>query len=209
MPPDAQAKGLRRPPPAPRARQARTGHRGSTPPGSRPKSPCRIFRSSYAWPTSSPNTYSNNRFAGVGRRPGLAGRAARLLGRGVRLAGGRAETEQLRPLPGPNRRARGAFRAWADTPRRPGIPLILGHGWPSGSAELLPLVPLLTDPGAGQCSIPGMSRPPRASSRGHFERRDLLLDATLTSQQEMPPSVDRHQLRSPDPSSGLGGIVEC
>ncbi len=149
MPPDAQAKGLRRPPPASRARQARTGHRGSTPPGSQPKSPCRIFRSSYAWPTSSPNTYSNNRFAGVGHRPGLAGRAARLLGRGVRLAGGRAETEQLRPLPGPNRRARGAFRAWADTPRRPGIPLILGHGWPSGSAELLPLVPLLTDPRCG------------------------------------------------------------
>ena len=32
------------------------------------KVPCRIFRSSYAWPTSSPNTYSNNRFAGVGHR---------------------------------------------------------------------------------------------------------------------------------------------
>jgi pimeloyl-ACP methyl ester carboxylesterase len=29
-----------------------------------------------------------------------------------------------------------------------GIPLILGHGWPSCFAELLPLVPLLTDPGA-------------------------------------------------------------
>src|SRR5262249_36189838 len=28
-----------------------------------------------------------------------------------------------------------------------GIPLILGHGWPSCFAELLPLVPLLTDPG--------------------------------------------------------------
>ncbi len=27
-----------------------------------------------------------------------------------------------------------------------GIPLILGHGWPSCFAELLPLVPLLTDP---------------------------------------------------------------
>jgi pimeloyl-ACP methyl ester carboxylesterase len=29
-----------------------------------------------------------------------------------------------------------------------GIPLLLGHGWPSCFAELLPLVPLLTDPGA-------------------------------------------------------------
>jgi pimeloyl-ACP methyl ester carboxylesterase len=27
-----------------------------------------------------------------------------------------------------------------------GVPLILGHGWPSCFAELLPLVPLLTDP---------------------------------------------------------------
>ena len=27
-----------------------------------------------------------------------------------------------------------------------GIPLVLGHGWPSCFAELLPLVPLLTDP---------------------------------------------------------------
>ncbi len=29
-----------------------------------------------------------------------------------------------------------------------GIPLVLGHGWPSCFAELLPLVPLLTDPAA-------------------------------------------------------------
>jgi pimeloyl-ACP methyl ester carboxylesterase len=29
-----------------------------------------------------------------------------------------------------------------------GIPLILGHGWPSCFAEMLPLVPRLTDPGA-------------------------------------------------------------
>src|SRR6266536_6023814 len=29
-----------------------------------------------------------------------------------------------------------------------GIPLILTHGWPSSFAEYLPLVPLLTDPGA-------------------------------------------------------------
>jgi pimeloyl-ACP methyl ester carboxylesterase len=29
-----------------------------------------------------------------------------------------------------------------------GIPLILSHGWPSSFVELLPLVPLLTDPGA-------------------------------------------------------------
>jgi len=32
--------------------------------------------------------------------------------------------------------------------RGPGIPLILTHGWPSTFAELLPLVPFLTDPGA-------------------------------------------------------------
>jgi pimeloyl-ACP methyl ester carboxylesterase len=32
--------------------------------------------------------------------------------------------------------------------REPGIPLILTHGWPSTFAELLSLVPLLTDPGA-------------------------------------------------------------
>ena len=32
--------------------------------------------------------------------------------------------------------------------QRPGIPLILTHGWPSTFVELLPLVPLLTDPDA-------------------------------------------------------------
>jgi pimeloyl-ACP methyl ester carboxylesterase len=32
--------------------------------------------------------------------------------------------------------------------RRPGIPLILTHGWPSAFIEYLPLVPLLTDPAA-------------------------------------------------------------
>ncbi len=31
---------------------------------------------------------------------------------------------------------------------RSGIPIILGHGWPSSFVELLPLVPLLTDPDA-------------------------------------------------------------
>lgn len=35
-----------------------------------------------------------------------------------------------------------------------GIPLILGHGWPSCFAELLPLVPLLTDPDAHGISGP-------------------------------------------------------
>ncbi len=34
-----------------------------------------------------------------------------------------------------------------ESARSGGIPLILGHGWPSCFAELLPLVPLLTDPG--------------------------------------------------------------
>ncbi len=36
-----------------------------------------------------------------------------------------------------------------------GIPLILGHGWPSCFAELLPLVPLLTDPAAHGIGGPG------------------------------------------------------
>jgi pimeloyl-ACP methyl ester carboxylesterase len=35
-----------------------------------------------------------------------------------------------------------------------GIPLVLGHGWPSCFAELLPLVPLLTDPAAHGISGP-------------------------------------------------------
>jgi pimeloyl-ACP methyl ester carboxylesterase len=35
-----------------------------------------------------------------------------------------------------------------------GIPLILGHGWPSCFAELLPLVPLLTDPAGHGISGP-------------------------------------------------------
>jgi pimeloyl-ACP methyl ester carboxylesterase len=36
-----------------------------------------------------------------------------------------------------------------------GIPLILGHGWPSCFAELLPLIPLLTDPAAHGIAGPG------------------------------------------------------
>jgi pimeloyl-ACP methyl ester carboxylesterase len=57
-----------------------------------------------------------------------------------------------------------------------GIPLILGHGWPSAFTELLPLVPLLTDPAASGIggpafdlvipSLPGYGfseRPRRAS----------------------------------------------
>ncbi len=36
-----------------------------------------------------------------------------------------------------------------------GIPLVLGHGWPSCFAELLPLVPLLTDPGGHGIEGPG------------------------------------------------------
>jgi pimeloyl-ACP methyl ester carboxylesterase len=37
---------------------------------------------------------------------------------------------------------------WQRARHGTGIPLILSHGWPSCFAELLPLVPLLTDPGA-------------------------------------------------------------
>lgn len=36
-----------------------------------------------------------------------------------------------------------------------GIPLVLGHGWPSCFIELLPLVPLLTDPAAHGIDGPG------------------------------------------------------
>lgn len=55
-----------------------------------------------------------------------------------------------------------------------GIPLILSHGWPSTFAELLPLVPLLTDPADGPAfdlvipSLPGYGfseRPERATTR--------------------------------------------
>jgi hypothetical protein len=35
-----------------------------------------------------------------------------------------------------------------------GIPLVLGHGWPSCFAELLPLIPLLTDPAGHGISGP-------------------------------------------------------
>jgi hypothetical protein len=56
---------------------------------------------------------------------------------------------------------------------------------------------------------PCVSRPLRASGPGCFERRDLLPDASLASQQQVPPLVDRHQPRSPDPRGGLGGVAEC
>lgn len=59
-----------------------------------------------------------------------------------------------------------------------GIPLILTHGWPSSFVELLPLVPMLTDPAAHDIdapafdlvlpSLPGYGfseRPPHANSR--------------------------------------------
>ena len=59
-----------------------------------------------------------------------------------------------------------------------GVPLILSHGWPSAFVELLPLVPLLTDPRAHGIdgpafdlvipSLPGYGfsgRPPRANYR--------------------------------------------
>lgn len=39
--------------------------------------------------------------------------------------------------------------------RGPGIPLILTHGWPSAFVEMLPLVPLLTDPEAHGIDGPG------------------------------------------------------
>jgi len=60
--------------------------------------------------------------------------------------------------------------------RGTGIPLILGHGWPSCFAELLPLVPLLTDPAAHGIggpafdvvipSLPGYGFSPRPAAGG-------------------------------------------
>jgi len=57
-----------------------------------------------------------------------------------------------------------------------GIPLVLGHGWPSCFAELLPLVPLLTDPGGHGIegpafdvvipSLPGYGFSPRPAVAG-------------------------------------------
>lgn len=59
---------------------------------------------------------------------------------------------------------------------RGGIPLILGHGWPSCFAELLPLVPLLTDPAGHGISgpafdvvipsLPGYGFSPRPAAAG-------------------------------------------
>ena len=48
-----------------------------------------------------------------------------------------------------------------------GIPLILIHGWPSTFAELLPLVPFLTDPHAH-----GIDGPSRLVNRCQPERAD-------------------------------------
>jgi pimeloyl-ACP methyl ester carboxylesterase len=57
-----------------------------------------------------------------------------------------------------------------------GIPLILGHGWPSCFCELLPLVPLLTDPAGHGIdgpafdvvipSLPGYGYSPRSAAAG-------------------------------------------
>ena len=56
-----------------------------------------------------------------------------------------------------------------------GIPLILTHGWPSSFLELLPLVPLLTDPKANGIDGPAFdlvipSLPDTASRNGRHSR---------------------------------------
>jgi pimeloyl-ACP methyl ester carboxylesterase len=57
-----------------------------------------------------------------------------------------------------------------------GIPLILTHGWPSAFVELLPLVPLLTDPPDGPSfdlvipSLPGYGFSPRPARTGVHAR---------------------------------------
>jgi hypothetical protein len=40
------------------------------------------------------------------------------------------------------------IRAARSSPRRPAVPLVLTHGWPSSFLEMLPLATLLTDPGS-------------------------------------------------------------
>jgi pimeloyl-ACP methyl ester carboxylesterase len=62
-----------------------------------------------------------------------------------------------------------------------GIPLVLGHGWPSCFAELLPLVPLLTDPAGHGIegpafdlvipSLPGYGFSPRPAVAGEVTYR--------------------------------------
>jgi pimeloyl-ACP methyl ester carboxylesterase len=64
-----------------------------------------------------------------------------------------------------------------------GIPLILGHGWPSCFAELLPLVPLLTDPAGHGIdgpafdlvipSLPGYGFSPRPAAAGGITYRHV------------------------------------
>src|SRR5262249_55860106 len=66
--------------------------------------------------------------------------------------------ERVAPHPAPARGPPGHFRPRRGRPDRArsggGIPLILGHGWPGCFAELLPLVPLLTDPAGHGISGP-------------------------------------------------------
>jgi pimeloyl-ACP methyl ester carboxylesterase len=64
-----------------------------------------------------------------------------------RLARGRTRAEPVRAVPDRSRRDDDPLRARAGR-HGGGIPLLLSHGWPSRFAELLPLVPLLTDPAA-------------------------------------------------------------
>jgi pimeloyl-ACP methyl ester carboxylesterase len=64
-----------------------------------------------------------------------------------------------------------------------GIPLVLGHGWPSCFAELLPLVPLLTDPAGHGIdgpafdviipSLPGYGFSPRPAAAGGITYRHV------------------------------------
>ena len=85
---------------------------------------------------------------GAGHRSGLPAAGARLLGRRLRLACAGTRAERFEPLPRRARRRPHPLRPRSGHGAGTGIPLILTHGWPSTFVELLPLVPLLTDPQA-------------------------------------------------------------
>jgi hypothetical protein len=72
-----------------------------------------------------------------------------------------------------------------------GVPLILTHGWPSSFAELLPLVPLLTDPRAHGIDGPGF---------------DLVIPSLPGT---ASPIVRRRRRIAPPPASGTASCAGC
>lgn len=66
----------------------------------------------------------------------------------ARAEGGRTGAEPLSAVPGARLGEAVVHFMYQRARRGGGIPLILGHGWPSAFIEYLALVPLLTDPAA-------------------------------------------------------------